>query len=86
MEKATKRKAGEEGGGRATLGKAFDLGEGIPRAIRVLKPDAVTGGWVEVIEDMKPLREVGAKFLASDVSGGLVEHVLEVELEDGDTV
>ena len=80
-----KREASEEGGGGATLSKAFDLGERVPRAIRVLEPNMIARGWVEVIKDMKPLGEVGVEFLASDVLRGFIEHVLEVELEDGDT-
>ena len=85
MEKATEWEAGEEGEGRATLGKAFDLGEGVPRAVGVLKPNAIAGGWVEVVENMEPFWKVGVKFLAGDVARGLVEHVLEIELENGNT-
>ena len=81
VEKATEREAGEEGGGGATLGEAFDLGKGVPRAIGVLKPNAIAGGWIKVVENMEPLRKVGVEFLAGNVARGLVE----IELENGDT-
>ena len=68
------------------MSEAFDLGEKVPKAVRMLEPDSITCRRVEVVKDEQPLREEGLELLLGNTMGGFVKHVLEVKFEDSNTL
>ena len=68
--------------GHASLSKAFDLGEKVPKAVMMLEPDLITCRRVEMVKDEQQLWEEGLELLSGDMMGGFIKHVLEVKFED----
>jgi hypothetical protein len=78
-----KQKAREKGGKRAPLGFTFFLAKPINSTIGANEPDAIAFEGVEEIKKVEEVGEVLIELFTNQFAGSGVEHVNEIELEDG---